>query len=116
MEELEKLKSLFQILGDASRLKIIKCINDKECSVNEIVEATCLSQPLVSHHLKVMRDSEIVATKRSGPFIFYALKDTRLLQALGVFSEIANTINGEVIEEPIFFFPPMWRKYWHDKQ
>jgi DNA-binding transcriptional ArsR family regulator len=113
MENIEKLSSFFQILGDASRLKIIKSINDKQCSVNEIVEATRLSQPLVSHHLKVMRDNEIVETKRSGPFIFYALKDTRLLQALGVLSEIANSINGEIAEDPVFFFPPMWRKYWH---
>jgi DNA-binding transcriptional ArsR family regulator len=113
MEEIEKLKSLFQILGDVSRLKIIKCINDKECSVNEIVEATELSQPLISHHLKVMRDNEIVETKRSGPFIFYTLKDKRLLQALGLFSEIVNSITGEIIEEPMFFFPPMWRKYWN---
>jgi len=113
MENIEKLSLFFQILGDASRLKIIKSINDKQCSVNEIVEATRLSQPLVSHHLKVMRDNEIVETKRSGPFIFYALKDTRLLQALGVLSEIANSINGEIAEDPVFFFPPMWRKYWH---
>jgi DNA-binding transcriptional ArsR family regulator len=113
MENIEKLSLFFQILGDASRLKIIKSINDNQCSVNEIVEATRLSQPLVSHHLKVMRDNEIVETKRSGPFIFYALKDTRLLQALGVLSEIANSINGEIAEDPVFFFPPMWRKYWH---
>ena len=113
MDELDKLKSFFQILSDASRLKIIKFIGERECSVNEIVEATKLSQPLVSHHLRVMRENEILETKRSGPFIYYKLKDKRLLQALGLFSEIANSITGEIIENPMFCCPPVWRKYWN---
>jgi DNA-binding transcriptional ArsR family regulator len=112
MNEIPKLKSLLQILGDENRLKIVKFISEKECSVTEIVEAIRLSQPLVSHHLKVLRESGILETKRSGPFIFYKLTDQRLLQALGLFSEIANAINGEIIEDPMFCFPPNWKKNW----
>ena len=112
MEELEKLKSFFQILGDTNRLKIVKFVSEKECSVNEIVESTKLSQPLVSHHLKVLRDNEILETKRSGPFIYYKLKDQRLLQALGLFSEIVSSITGKIVENPMFCFPQNWKKHW----
>ena len=113
MDELTRLTSFFQILGDISRLKIIKFVSNEECSVNEIVQATKLSQPLVSHHLKVMRDNQILETKRSGPFIYYRLKDKRLLQALGLFSEMVNSMTGEMIEDPTFRFPSMWRKHWN---
>jgi DNA-binding transcriptional ArsR family regulator len=112
MNELQKLKSFLQILGDENRLKIVKFISEKECSVNEVVEFTLLSQPLVSHHLKVLRENSILETKRSGPFIYYKLKDQRLLQALGLFSEIANSINGEIIKDPMFCFPQYWKKNW----
>jgi DNA-binding transcriptional ArsR family regulator len=105
MNDILKLKSFLQRLGNENRLKIIKFISEKESSVTEIVDATRLSQPLVSHHLKVLRDNGILETKRSGPFIYYKLKDQRLLQALGLFSEITNNINGKPLEDPIFCFP-----------
>ena len=52
MDDAAKLQTVFQTLGDANRLRIIKFIGERECSVSEIVQATGLSQPLVSHHLK----------------------------------------------------------------
>jgi DNA-binding transcriptional ArsR family regulator len=112
MNDLDRLKIFFQILGDSNRLMIIKNIGEKECSVTEIVEAAQLSQPLVSHHLKAMRENGILETKRSGPFIYYKLKDLRLLQALGLFSEIVNFVSGDIIEDPVFCFPPSWKKLW----
>lgn len=82
------LQNIFQILGDANRLRIIWIIGNMSRSVSEIVEAAKLSQPLVSHHLKVLREGGILKTKREGPFIFYELSDVRLLDALCIFSEI----------------------------
>jgi len=82
------LQIIFQTLGDANRIRIIRFIDNKIRSVNEIVNATSMSQPLVSHHLKVMKNSRILETSRQGPFIYYKLKNTELLKAIGMFSEI----------------------------
>jgi DNA-binding transcriptional ArsR family regulator len=73
------LQQVFQTLSDANRLKIIKFISDGDRSVSQIVEETKLSQPLVSHHLRMLREGHILETTRNGPFIFYRLKDRRLL-------------------------------------
>ena len=70
MDDALKLQHLFQTLGDANRLKIIKFIGERERSVSEIVEALGLSQPLVSHHLRILRERQILLTKRTGPFIY----------------------------------------------
>jgi DNA-binding transcriptional ArsR family regulator len=83
-----KLQILFQTLGDVNRLRIIRIIGNQTRSVSEIVEMTKLSQPLASHHLRVLREQNILKTKREGPFVYYELTDTRILDALGVFSEI----------------------------
>lgn len=113
MNEANKLQYLFQTLGDANRLKIIKFIGNQERSVSEIVEETKLSQPLVSHHLRTLREKEILETKRNGPFIYYKLKDQRLLDALGLFLDIVNSINGIKNDNPMFCSPSWWRKKWN---
>jgi DNA-binding transcriptional ArsR family regulator len=73
------LQQIFQTLSDANRLKIISYIKEEERSVSQIVEETKLSQPLVSHHLRTLRERHILETTRNGPFIYYRLKDKRLL-------------------------------------
>ena len=113
MDDASKLQYLFQTLGDANRLKIIKFIDKEERSVSEIVEETKLSQPLVSHHLRTLREKEILETKRNGPFIYYKLKDQKLLDALGLFLDIANSMSGKINEKPMFFCPPWIRDKWN---
>jgi len=50
--------------------------------VSAIVEALNLSQPLVSHHLKELKQSLLVRVERKGPFIYYELADARILDVL----------------------------------
>lgn len=74
-EASETLRSISHIL----RLKIISLINDlKEVNVNEIYTRLCLEQSITSQHLKILRDSEIVRTKRDGKMIFYSLNYDKL--------------------------------------
>jgi DNA-binding transcriptional ArsR family regulator len=110
LNQANKLRTLFQQLGDANRLRIINHIGDGECSVNELVQATGLSQPLVSHHLKTLRDGQILETSRKGAFIYHRLKDKRLLDALGLFTEIAGDLSDVEWTRPMFHCPPMWKK------
>lgn len=74
-EASETLRSISHIL----RLKIISLINDlKEVNVNEIYTRLFLEQSITSQHLKILRDSEIVRTKRDGKMIFYSLNYDKL--------------------------------------
>lgn len=115
MEDVLKLQLLFQTLGDANRLKMIRHIGEGESSVSEIVEFTGLSQPLVSHHLRTMRENQILETNRKGPFVYYKLKDTRLLSALGIFLEMAVSLDDVQVSKPVFFPPPWWMAHWNGR-
>ena len=108
MDEAQKLQSVFQTLGEANRLRIIKFIGDQERSVSQIVEETGLSQPLVSHHLRTLRESLILDTKRQGPFIYYKLKDAKLLEALGLLLEIFKESDIDS-KERMFSVPNWWK-------
>ena len=112
MDNANKLQIFFQTLGDVNRLKIIEFIGSKEQSVSAIVKATGLSQPLVSHHMRILRENHILETKRNGPFVYHKLKDKKLLDALGLFEEIVNSIGKLKVRKSMFFCPPRWSKNW----
>lgn len=71
MELYMDILQLFKALADANRLCIIEVLS-KECkSVNEIAEAAGLSQPLTSHHLKVLKKIGIARVEHRASFAFY---------------------------------------------
>ena len=110
MDGFKKLEALFRTLADGNRLKLLGVIGDKTLSVTELVEATRLTQPLVSHHLKVLRENNVLETERRGAFVYHKLKDVRILEALGVFSEIAEHIARVEQEQRAFCCPPWFEK------
>ncbi len=72
-DELQELADIFRLLGDANRLKIITACLDSEKSVGDIAEVVGISQPLVSHHLRLLKAARLVAHKKQGKQGFYAL-------------------------------------------
>jgi len=87
---MQKLAQFIKILGDTSRLSIIRSIGKRALSVTEIINDTGLSQTLVSFHLRNLRDAGVVTTRRDGPFIYYSLKDLSLIDILDKLAFFAN--------------------------
>jgi DNA-binding transcriptional ArsR family regulator len=108
MKSSSKLQKLLHTLSDINRLRILQCIGDQERSVGEIVDATDLSQPLVSHHLKILKNNTIVETRRKGPFIYYRLSSPELLEVLGILSKLAQDMDDFEPALPMFRCPPWW--------
>ncbi len=69
-------------LADETRQKIMALCCCKTLSVNEIVEALAgVTQPTVSHHLKILREAGLVIVVRKGKEIYYTLNQAKLAQA-----------------------------------
>lgn len=64
-----KLKAL----SDENRLTIALLLSDREHSVRQLQDATGLSQTLVSHHLKLLRDHNLVSVRVEGRSNHYSL-------------------------------------------
>jgi len=86
----KKLAQFIKILGDANRLAIIRTIGRNSLSVTEIINATNLSQTLVSFHLRALRNAEIIKTRREGPFIYNSLAVPQIVDLLGELSQAAG--------------------------
>ena len=66
---------LLQAVADPVRLSIVRQLgacNDAVCAC-DFTECCTVSQPTVSHHLKVLRDAGVVTTRRQGTYIYYRL-------------------------------------------
>ena len=66
---------LLQALADPVRLSIgrqLAAQGDSVCAC-DFTECCTVSQPTVSHHLKVLRDAGLVTTSRQGTYIYYRL-------------------------------------------
>lgn len=68
-------------LADETRQKIMAFCCCQQKSVSELVEATGVAQPTVSHHLKILKDAGLVSAERRGKEVFYTLNQTRLADA-----------------------------------
>lgn len=69
-------------LADPKRILILYALSEGPCKVGDLAEALKLSQPLVSRHLKILRDRGMVSAQRAGAAVAYRLADKRLIQAL----------------------------------
>jgi ArsR family transcriptional regulator len=66
---------LLQAIADPVRLSILRQLAGSPSSVCacDFTECCTVSQPTVSHHLKVLREAGVVTTERRGTYIYYAL-------------------------------------------
>lgn len=86
---MQKLVTLAKILSDINRVKIIALLKrDSKLCVCEICDTLKLSQPLVSRHLKQMREAGLVSSKQSGKWNRYQLLSNELLEYLFQTQEI----------------------------
>jgi len=71
--ELCILADLVKSMADETRLTILSMLQDGEMCVCELMEALPVSQPAVSHHLRILRQAGLITDRRQGKWIFYSL-------------------------------------------
>lgn len=78
IQELGDEAALFKALGDETRLKMLATLarTDGEVCVCEFTDTLPLNQPTVSHHLRILREAELVTCERRGTWVYYRLAAT----------------------------------------
>jgi ArsR family transcriptional regulator len=75
MAMVDHLESLFQALGDRTRLRILNLLSSGEICVCFLVEVLGEPQPKVSRHLAYLRREGLVEARRDGKWIHYRLAE-----------------------------------------
>lgn len=74
-EDFDSVVRLFSALANPIRSRIVNRLTVGEASVGELAELVGARQPLVSHHLKVLRDAHLVEARKDGQRTMYSLID-----------------------------------------
>jgi DNA-binding transcriptional ArsR family regulator len=76
---------LLSALADPTRLEIVRQLaGSAEVCACDFTECCGVSQPTVSHHLKVLRDAGVVTSERRGTWVFYRIAPTVLERLAGI--------------------------------
>jgi DNA-binding transcriptional ArsR family regulator len=83
-KELNWLASIYKVLGDPSRLKIVMALRNVEMCVCDLAAFLGLTESAVSHQLRRFKDLALVKSRREGQIIYYSLDDEHVTQLLNV--------------------------------
>jgi ArsR family transcriptional regulator len=80
-DDAERIAARFKALSDPTRVSIVnRLAAADECCVCDLTEAFDLSQPTISHHLRILRDTGLVTSSRRGTWAYYRLEPDAVQQ------------------------------------
>jgi DNA-binding transcriptional ArsR family regulator len=90
---------VFYALSDSTRLQILEFLRDGEKCVCEIVPHLELIQPLVSRHLKILKDAGLVHFRKDGTKRLYAIVDHKIFEVIDSLTpELVSKLKQEAID------------------
>jgi DNA-binding transcriptional ArsR family regulator len=91
---------IFNALSDPARLEIIEFLREGEKCVCEIIPHVNLIQPLVSRHLKILKDCGLVKDRKEGNRRLYSVTDPRIFEVVdAVTRELVDVLSNRIMEQ-----------------
>ncbi len=90
-DDIEKVARCMKALAHPLRLKILVALSDQEMSVQDLVERVGTTQSNVSQHLTIMRDKNILSSRREANQVFYRVGDCKVLELVALTKSIFCT-------------------------
>jgi len=101
------MAAFFGALSDPTRVRIVSALYSVELCVSDLVALLGISQPAVSHQLRILRSLRLVRARRSGRRLFYSLDDDHVrvlfeqgLDHLGVEGKVQEREHGRENGDP----------------
>lgn len=73
-----QILQILKALADSNRLAIIRHLGKGEACVCELLELFSVTQPTLSHHMRILSEADLVEGRREGKWIHYSIKDATL--------------------------------------
>lgn len=91
MTHYEEKIGIFKALADKRRLEIVDILSCGELCACHILEEFNISQPTLSHHMKILCDCGLVIGRKEGKWMYYSLNDNNIQE----FKDYLNLITSE---------------------
>lgn len=78
---------LFKALSDENRLQILAQLNAEEKCACVLLEKLAISQPTLSHHMRVLVDARLVECRKEGKWMYYSLRRGAMEELSGIIED-----------------------------
>jgi DNA-binding transcriptional ArsR family regulator len=90
-QDIEQAAQAIKAMAHPLRLKILCLLGSQELSVQGIVEHVGTTQSNISQHLAILRDKDVLATRKEANFVYYRINDARTLKLVDMMREVFCT-------------------------
>ena len=87
---------VFRAFGDAKRIQIVERLREGAVSAVKLLEDLNITQPTLSHHMKILCDAGIVVGHRSGRWTHYSLLNDGVDTIVEYLTELKNGLDSSV--------------------
>lgn len=95
----KRIASIFKAFCDENRIKIIKLLRSGEKCACKLLEEVHVTQPTLSHHMKILCDAQIVVGRKEGKWTHYSISEEGVKQAQECLMQL-TTIHADCEDEP----------------
>ncbi len=81
---LMRLADLFKVFGDGTRIRILYVLYEAEVCVCDLAKLLGMTQSAVSHQLRILKQADLIRSRRDGKTVFYSLADGHVASILSV--------------------------------
>ena len=81
---------VFKALGDENRIKILTLLHTGERCACRLQDALNISQPTLSHHMRILLDADLVNARKDGKWIYYSLSEAGAHNASQLLCSVLN--------------------------
>ena len=82
--------AVFKALGDENRIRILKLLTGGEKCACKLLDELSVTQPTLSHHMKILCDSGIVSGRKEGKWMYYSISEQGAEYARNLLRELTT--------------------------
>jgi DNA-binding transcriptional ArsR family regulator len=88
LEQIERAARCLRAMAHPTRLTILHLLSESERTVSELEKLLAISQSNLSQHLNLMKDKDLLVSRREGNQVYYRLKDNRLMGLMALVQDL----------------------------
>lgn len=92
-----QLAKIFKALGDENRLRILEMLQGEERCACMLLDEMHITQPTLSHHMKILCDVDLVIGRKEGKWMHYRLNEDQFQKVAQFLQRTAEMAKDDVI-------------------
>ena|SRR5258708_4311531 len=99
MTDFNQITKFFTAMGDPIRLQILLLLRSKPLNVGDIANQFQISRPAISHHLRVLKEANILESKKAGQEVYYTINKAYITDELRAIADKLERIDESDVDK-----------------